>query len=448
MSLADPQMEFTEVQFMQMATGEAVSLSSATHIQDTKAFANAINTMNASPDVDGLRELFPAPITESNASEAITNAMNKLVQRCKRIISAPKAPSRIAQVSGHRRARSPLSGEALYELLDSDIDKLIIEVRKFVRADSLGVASAVRNLLRDELENAWETVFDPMQASSLAALDLNQVERSLATGTNVGEQRSCFNSFRDKWQINGELRKLLCWPVLVESLLLNRQLNADIRHVSQDPACQCLTTGSDLVFYGMNPDLTARMAFVQYVKCRWPIHVFALDPVAQDQNVTDQYAMRRELQLAMALALSSGRINAQTATRFARRLEMDMETVALNRTAVAFGHGRDTFGWRFSPRVQTPEFESNGKVLFRDLLLGGPNRDELKKQWQLEPGVRECFAVVLMPSFITHVRFDSRGHFSPLVCDHLGTGCQVGQGYESVPDRKQFERHRHTRDCW
>ncbi|MFM8478467.1 MAG: hypothetical protein ACKOEO_22000, partial [Planctomycetaceae bacterium] len=146
----------------------------------------------------------------------------------------------------------------------------------------------------------------------------------------------------------------------------------------------------------------------------------ALDPVAQEQNVTDQYAMRREMQLAMALALSQGRIGAQTATRYARRLEMDLETVALNRTAVAFGHGRDTFGWRFSPRVQTPEFESNGKVLFRDMLLGGPNRDELKKQWQLEPGIRECYAVVLMPSFITHVRFDSRGHFSPLVCDHLG----------------------------
>jgi bacterioferritin-associated ferredoxin len=323
----------------------------------------------------------------------------------------------LASVSGHRRARSPLSGEALQSALGGDLGMLVAAANRFAPAGSQSVASAIRNLFRDELENAYETIFDP---DHLSQLDLAKIEQSLATGTGIETERRCFSGIRDNWGIDGDLRKLLCWPILVESLLLNRQLNADIRHVSQDPECQCLTTGADLIFYGLDPDPTARLAFVQYVKCRWPVHVFALDPVAQEQNVTDQYAMRREMQLAMALALSQGRIGAQTATRYARRLEMDMETVALNRTAVAFGHGRDTFGWRFSPRVQTPEFESNGKVLFRDMLLGGPNRDDLKKQWQLEPGMRECYAVVLMPSFITHVRFDSRGHFSPLVCDHLG----------------------------
>lgn len=354
------------------------------------------------------------------ADKTVEIGIKNLLRRAAISIDTQTTLSPVRQISGHRRARSPLSGEALYKVLGDDLDKIFEHASKFLPSDTPSVTSAVRDLLRDELENAYETIFDPDHLSQLQQLNLVHLEQCLATGTSNKAQRCFFSGIRDNWGIDGDLRKLLCWPILVESLLLNRQLNADIRHVSQNPECQCLTTGADLVFYGLDPDPTARLAFVQYVKCRWPVHVFALDPVAQEQNVTDQYAMRREMQLAMALALSQGRIGAQTATRYARRLEMDMETVALNRTAVAFGHGRDTFGWRFSPRVQTPEFESNGKVLFRDMLLGGPNRDELKKQWQLEPGMRECYAVVLMPSFITHVRFDSRGHFSPLVCDHLG----------------------------
>ncbi len=369
----------------------------------------------------GIEILKQADVSHNNmeSSRAILNNITEVIN-----LTSELSINRFADrppVSGHRRARSPLSGEALQSILGGDVIQLVKEAIRFLPEDDRSVASAVRNLLRDELENAYETVFYPDHLLALQRLDLIHLEQCLATGSGVHTQRCCFKTLRDSWDLNdGDLRELLCWPILVESLLLNRQLNADIRHVSQDPECQCLTTGADLIFYGLDPDPTARLAFVQYVKCRWPVHVFALDPVAQEQNVTDQYAMRREMQLAMALALSQGRIGAQTATRYARRLEMDMETVALNRTAVAFGHGRDTFGWRFSPRVQTPEFESNGKVLFRDMLLGGPNRDELKKQWQLEPGMRECYAVVLMPSFITHVRFDSRGHFSPLVCDHLG----------------------------
>jgi hypothetical protein len=354
-------------------------------------------------------KFIPQDILQSPAVSGLLQAANNLAA----VVSSPPT-------SGHRRARSPLSGENLQAILSSDTSCLAELIAKHIPSDDTNRVSAVRNILRDELENAYETVFDRQNFSNFTSSDLTAFERWISTGTNLQNASYRFKQKRDSWQINGELRKLLCWPVLVESLLLNRQLNADIRHVSQDPECQCFIMESEPAFYGLDPDATARMAFVQYVKCRWPIHVFALDPVAQEQNITDQYAMRRELQLAMALALSSGRISAQTATRFARRLEMDMETVALNRTAVAFGHGRDTFGWRFFPRVQTPEFESNGKVAFRDLLLGGPNRDELKKQWQLEPGMRECFAVVLMPSFITHVRFDSRGHFSPLVCNQLG----------------------------
>ncbi|MEZ5941083.1 MAG: hypothetical protein R3C18_06810 [Planctomycetaceae bacterium] len=119
--------------------------------------------------------------------------------------------------------------------------------------------------------------------------------------------------------------------------------------------------------------------------------------------------------MALALAFASGNANIQNVTRYARRLEMEMETIALNQTAVAFGHGSDTFGWRFTPRMQTPPIESSTSAAFRTLFTGGPGRDSLRRHWELEPGQRECVAIVLMPSFIDHVTFQSRGNYYKLV---------------------------------
>ncbi len=208
------------------------------------------------------------------------------------------------------------------------------------------------------------------------------------------------------------------WWILVESALLNQHLNDDVKRVSQDPDCQCACAGPQ-AFYSADPPLEARMAFIDYVKCRWPIHVFALDPVVQQQNISDQFSLRRELQLALAMSFAAGRANMQNVTRYARRLEIDMETIALNRTDVAFGHGSDTFGWRFTPRVQSPPFEGNAKVFVRDLLVGGPTKDQITRTWELEAGQRECVAIVLMPSFIEHVTFQARGNFFRMAdCKH------------------------------
>ncbi|MEZ5941082.1 MAG: hypothetical protein R3C18_06805 [Planctomycetaceae bacterium] len=84
------------------------------------------------------------------------------------------------------------------------------------------------------------------------------------------------------------------WWVLLESAQLNDRLNEDLQRVSQDPNCQCMC-GAYYDLYGSHPSEEARLAFMDYVKCRWPIHVFALDPVTQQQNVADQFGMRREL---------------------------------------------------------------------------------------------------------------------------------------------------------
>lgn len=211
----------------------------------------------------------------------------------------------------------------------------------------------------------------------------------------------------------------LAWAILVESSLLNQQLNEDLQRVSRDPACHCVPTGQPFGFYGPNPDPGARQAFVEYVKCRWPIRVFALDPVAQQQNVADSFSLRREMQLAVALAFKQQFVNAQSLTRYMRRIEQDIRTISLNPTAVAFGSGDDTFGWRFFPRVQTPDVEGTLTVIGRDLIAGGPNRDQGLRRRRIEPGMRECTALIVMPSFVKHVRFDVRTNWFPLVPCHV-----------------------------
>ncbi|HJT35308.1 MAG TPA: hypothetical protein VJ783_25000 [Pirellulales bacterium] len=200
----------------------------------------------------------------------------------------------------------------------------------------------------------------------------------------------------------------LSWAIIVEAALLNKRLLEDIEDIAAVKCCRNLPTGETWIdFYSPHPSPEAREIFKQYVTCRWPIHVFALDPVVDEQNIADQFSRRRELQLALAVGVAQGAVNASTAMQFMRRVETDLETISLNRTMVGFAHGPDTFGWRFYPRVQPPPTVGNGRA-FLQTLTGRPTSGQDIQTRQLEPGMRECEAVVIMPSFVPYVTFDIR----------------------------------------
>ncbi|MCC6694170.1 MAG: hypothetical protein IT365_00940 [Candidatus Hydrogenedentes bacterium] len=167
-------------------------------------------------------------------------------------------------------------------------------------------------------------------------------------------------------------------------------------------------------FFRPKPSGEARHAFEQYVKTKWPTYVFALDPMTEDQNVLNQYSQRREMQIAMAMSLASGWFKGQSLRRYARRLERDMETVALNRTIVGFGYGESTFGWQFYPRFQTPPLENNLTAVVRQTLIGPTSRESLMRTRVMEEGPRECVAIVVMPSFVRNASMDVRSEWFPL----------------------------------
>jgi hypothetical protein len=212
----------------------------------------------------------------------------------------------------------------------------------------------------------------------------------------------------------------LAWGILVESALLNDRLQADVfsTHGSDGEAPDPCIDGP---FWGPDPAPAARHAFAGYVRRRWPVRVFALDPVTDEQNIEDAFASRRESQIAVAMAVASGRINAQSLNRYSRRLEADMATVAVNRTSVGFVHGADTFGWRFYPRVQTPATKT-GIAGFADAICGPDDPAALATR-RLEPGMRECVALIVMPSFVRGLSFDVRsGWFSLTHPRHIEQG--------------------------
>lgn len=282
--------------------------------------------------------------------------------------------------------------EASYELLSGQLDVLVTHA-------SPALARAIREASIDE---GVSTAMDHSLIAQLRQaffLDLHRLH---------GHVSPCSESVTDA----------LAWAVVVEMALLSDQLTRDMALSAQLKGCHFFSEYSTPRFYlpatANTPDspyqadfVAASAAFREYVRCRWPIHVFALDPVTQDQNVADVANRRRELQLAASLAFATGEIGINNLTQFNRNLEYNLETIALNRTAIGFAHANDTFGWRFLPRIQTPPPPGNLRA-FGETLFGGPSRDWDLGQRELEAGIRECIAIVLMPSFVPYCDFDVR----------------------------------------
>ncbi|MEM1303275.1 MAG: hypothetical protein AAGG46_00175 [Planctomycetota bacterium] len=237
--------------------------------------------------------------------------------------------------------------------------------------------------------------------------------------------RAVFQASKDEEARNSV--EALAWALVVESALLNERLNQDVRKVAKAKQALHLETQRDLWFFLPDSVIApsalgleslaaefqqATDVFKRYVAERWPIHVFSVDPREQDQNVADVSQRRRELQFALAVGFANGQIGANTLTQYARELETQVETIGLNRTIVGFGHGKDTFGWRFQPRVQSLPVPGTFGAL-RETLMGA-SRDYDLQHRQLEPGKRECVALVLMPSFVPYCDFDIRTNWYKL----------------------------------
>lgn len=332
------------------------------------------------------------------------------------MIQAAKGQVHQAPTTINRRNRAPLSPTQVLPVIG---DEAIDQIAHVLSADKNRhdhLMLDVFKFLGAELEPAYDVVSQPHMVQAWWATP-GPHELALAIQRNdlaaVEAARGAFLTLIATPRPISPVTAGLAWAVAVESALLNERLNEDLHETAARRKCPC-PSGEWLAFYGPNPPPEARKAFVEYVQCRWPIHVFALDPVTQDENLADVFSRRRETQLALSLAFVTGQISTSSFTRYARRLETDMSTIALHRTAAGFVHGDRHFGWRFAPRFQTPPFEGNLMTIVRDNIIGGPSSDADLLKAQIEPGLRECVAVVIMPSIVSEITIDTSSRWYKL----------------------------------
>jgi hypothetical protein len=381
-----------------------------------------------------LAEVKSKKVDAINALETISKASETAIKESDEVRKAIASITNLGGAAGYseRPSAEPMPYS---QIIDNyglrNTISIIISTDKALERDhsnkSFRHLPDVRSYLKDEIESAFRMLFDPKCVQLWEYCD-----QRLATAIRTQDNnylmnqrfkfRQCVRHLHSSKAIQSSeysVTACLAWTILVQSALLNEKLNSDIKETFTSKGFSKQLEYRD--YANPRPPLDTCHAFNEYVKLRWPIRVFALDPVTQDQNIGDAFSRRREAQLALSMAFASGNISARNMSRYARRIEAEFNTIALNRTQVGFSHGENIFGWRFMPRFQTPDVESNLTVLSRDLFWGGPSKADDIRERCLEPGQRECVAIVLMPSFVPYAQIESVTDWFPLTDPPLGT---------------------------
>ncbi len=156
--------------------------------------------------------------------------------------------------------------------------------------------------------------------------------------------------------------------------MFDEALRHDARKVFTAHGLPCEVIDTVHFYYPTEfPNETGKAVFGEYVRHRWPIITFALDPVTDQQNIADSFSLNRDLQLALSFAFATGQINFNQLNTFRRQIQQSSDTIALNRTVTGFAHSNDIFGFRFTPRFQNPPNQrTNIGVIASQLIGGGP----------------------------------------------------------------------------
>ena len=157
-------------------------------------------------------------------------------------------------------------------------------------------------------------------------------------------------------------------------------------------------------FFDPEGSVEAFEIFRRYAQAKWPLRVYAIEPVIAQQNVADSVARRTTSGVDLVGGVPAlGPLRAAGIFSNNRALADEEAAIRLNPTMVGFGAGESTFGWVFYPRLQTkPTGRSGLAALSRSLRdnIGDGDREQ-----SIEPGQRECTALIVMPNFVPKIEF-------------------------------------------
>ena len=210
----------------------------------------------------------------------------------------------------------------------------------------------------------------------------------------------------------------------IQAAGINRRLKEDM--AAQDPTL----VSADLKRISLfEPEVSdqAFHAFEHYVNAKWPLRVYAIEPVIAQQNVADVLGRRAQSALDLVGAGLIGPARGITGIASEHSSSDEETAIRLNPTMVGFGAGQSTFGWIFYPRIQTSGARSGRIMTDLALLLNGRFPNPLGNAQSIEPGQRECTVLIEMPNFIPKIEFIT-------VADWFRTG-EVGDGQKSDLER-------------
>jgi hypothetical protein len=348
----------------------------------------------------------------------------------------PGVPVAVARRDQVAQARFNLADSVIPAQLTNDPDDtnrlaLLVDSMTQAQTDPFRHDPATMTLFQSALIDVYrfmrenEPNLDLFQVSRIEQLAVMLQRRDYPRLRNAREQflreLACYHSGLPappaNWSRDVEPSDVLAFALLLQFITVDRQLKQDMRFMAERRGLGCGDV-QGLCFYEFYPSPEARNAFKDYVACKWPLHVYSIDPVVDQQNVLDAYSRRTELQLALAVAVSTGQFNIKNASSFARQLDLDLQTVGLNRTAVGFGAGDTTFGWMFYPRVQTPQPVSNFRAFTNTLTGTGQGINSDLRSRRIEPGQRECIALMVTPNFIPSMRISTVANWFDLTGLH------------------------------
>ena len=198
----------------------------------------------------------------------------------------------------------------------------------------------------------------------------------------------------------------LGYALRIQAAAVNRRLKQDM--VDQEPTLKSDTL-KKMSFFEPNASDEAMRLFERYVDEKWPLRVYAIEPVIAQQNVADGFGRRTQSAFELAAAAPVAPLKAISGLASVglvseHRGAEDENAIRLNPTMVGFGAGERSFGWIFYPRIQT-RMRDGHLITDIQLLLNGRFPDPTGKEQSIEPGQRECTALIVMPNFIPKIEF-------------------------------------------
>jgi hypothetical protein len=378
----------------------AIITVSATPVMNKHTMRNALRNAVINETVNNLTQAVVDPFASGadRTSAMARNAFSLVGYADNELFYGKQNIELVREEAEHQLARD-LSGEPYHhdariaEWLRGELERSYHFLEEAATPTRSGAMASSRDPLEELGDQLSRRDFSRIAQRRPAAAGDSQVKRA---GTRPRSDDEALGNRRDR------VVRTLTLALEIQAAGVSRRLKQDIS--DQDSAIKSEYLGGISFFEPEVSDEAFRM-FEKYVNTKWPLRVYAIEPVIAQQNVADAFGRNKRTALDLLGAGPMGPWKALAGIAADRRAADDETAIRLNPTMVGFGAGQSTFGWVFYPRLQTSGASGDRLLTDLALLLKGRVVDPTGGDQSIEPGQRECTALIEMPNFVPKIEF-------------------------------------------